>query len=39
MYGLYSGPLKADVPNNCVYEVEFQVEGGQVMDPHIKTGP
>jgi hypothetical protein len=39
IYGHFSGPLKADVPNNCLYELEFQVEGGQVTDPHIKTGP
>ena len=39
IYGHFSGPLKPDVPNYCVYEVEFQTEGGQVTDPHIKTGP
>jgi hypothetical protein len=38
-YGHFSGPLKPDVPDNCVYELEFQAEDGQVTDPHIKTGP
>jgi hypothetical protein len=37
--GYYSGSLNPDVPNDCVYEVEFQVRGGPVTDPHIKTRP
>jgi hypothetical protein len=37
--GHFSGPLKPDLPDHCLYEVEFQTEGGQVSDPHIQTGP
>ena len=37
--GYFSGSLKPTVPNFCVYEVEFQIEGGQVSDPHIRTTP
>jgi hypothetical protein len=37
--GYFSGSLNPNVPNFCVYEVEFQIEGGQVSDPHIKTVP
>lgn len=37
--GYFSGSLDPMVPNYCVYEVEFQIEGGQVTDPHIKTVP
>ena len=35
--GYFSGSLDPMVPSDCVYEVEFQIEGGQVLDPHIKT--
>src|SRR5262249_42232114 len=37
--GYFSGSLKPTVPNFCEYEVEFQLESGQVSDPHIRTGP
>jgi hypothetical protein len=37
--GYFSGSLDPMVPNYCVYEVEFQIQGGQVSDPHIKTVP
>ena len=37
--GYFSGSLKPTVPNFCVYEVEFQLESGQVSDPHIRTTP
>jgi hypothetical protein len=37
--GYFSGALKPDVPNYCVYEVEFQTKDGQVSDPHIQTVP
>ena len=37
--GYFSGSLKPDVPDYCVYEVEFQIEGGKVSDPHIRVDP
>lgn len=37
--GYFSGSLDSMVPDYCVYEVEFQIEGGQAPDPHIKTVP
>jgi hypothetical protein len=37
--GYFSGSLNPRVPNFCTYEVEFQIEGGQVSDPHIKKAP
>jgi hypothetical protein len=36
--GYFSGSL-GDVPLNCVYDVEFQFEGGEKSDPHIQTTP
>ncbi len=39
VYGYLSGPLKADVPVNCVYDVEFHKEGEKPSDPHIKVVP
>lgn len=37
--GLFSGSLNPSVPNYCVYEVEFEVEGKSPADPHIQTTP
>jgi hypothetical protein len=37
--GYYSGPLRADVPAGCLYNVEFQREGEKPADPHIKITP
>jgi hypothetical protein len=37
--GYFSGSLRGDVPDFCVYDVEFQTDGGQVSDPHIQTTP
>jgi hypothetical protein len=34
--GYYSGPLRPDVPEGCLYNVEFQREGGKPADPHIQ---
>lgn len=34
--GYYSGPLRDDVVEGCLYNVEFQREGQQPADPHIQ---
>jgi len=36
--GYFSGSLK-QVPGYCLYNVQFQLEGGQASDPHIQTTP
>ena len=35
--GWFSGSLNPSVPDNCLYEVEFQLDGGTTSDPHIRT--
>jgi hypothetical protein len=37
--GVFSGSLNPNVPNYCVYDVEFQMADGPVTDPHIQTTP
>ena len=37
--GYFSGPLRPDVPDNCVYDVEFQKDDEKPSDPHIKVVP
>jgi hypothetical protein len=39
VYGHVSGPLKPDVPDNCMYNVEFPKEGEKTGDPHIRVTP
>jgi hypothetical protein len=34
--GYYSGPLRTDVPEGCLYNVEFQRDGEKPADPHIQ---
>jgi hypothetical protein len=34
--GYFSGPLRPDVPENCLYNVEFSQEGEKTADPHIR---
>jgi hypothetical protein len=34
--GYFSGPLRPDVPENCMYNVEFLKEGEKTADPHIR---
>ena len=37
--GYFSGPLRSDVPEGCLYNVEFQREGEKAADPHIQVTP
>lgn len=39
VYGLFSGPLRADAEVGCTYEIVFEKDGASPSDPHIRVTP